>query len=130
MDLTVLLISAYLPLPILMFMILRSGAFGKGSIGTMFRLFFLGVAAAVPAFLMEAACLLVIKILMGLFPDDAFGGHLLLVRAIVRYFIAVALNRFPEERSCFIAGGIRAMAAKRLPRHCRIPATWHLPILH
>lgn len=91
MDLTVLLISAYLPLPILMFMILRSGAFGKGSIGTMLKLFFLGVAAAVPAFLMEAACLLVIKILMGLFPDDAFGGHLLLVRAIVRYFIAVAL---------------------------------------
>lgn len=91
MNLTVLLISAYLPLPILMFMILRSGAFGKGSIGTMFKLFFLGVAAAVPAFLMEAACLLVIRILLGLFPDDAFGGHFQLVCAIIRYFIAVAL---------------------------------------
>lgn len=91
MDLTVLLISAYLPLPIVMFMILRSGAFGKGSIGTMLKLFFLGVAAAVPAFLMEAACLLVIKILLGLFPDNAFGGNLLLVCAIVRYFAAVAL---------------------------------------
>ena len=91
MDLTVLLISAYLPLPIVVFMILRSRAFGKGSIGTMLKLFFLGVAAAVPAFLMEAACLLVIKILLGLFPDNAFGGNLLLVRAIVRYFIGVAL---------------------------------------
>lgn len=91
MDLTVLLIAAYLPLPIILFMILRSGAFGKGSIGTMLKLFFLGVAAAVPAFLMEAACLLVIKILLGLFPDDAFGGNLQLVCAIIRYFIAVAL---------------------------------------
>lgn len=91
MNLTVLLISAYLPLPILIFMILRSGAFGKGSIGTLLKLFFLGVAAAVPAFLMEAACLLVVRILLGLFPEDAFGGHLQLVCAIIRYFIAVAM---------------------------------------
>ncbi len=91
MNLTILLIAAYLPLPLLLFMILRSGSFGKGSIGTMLKLFFLGVAAAVPAFLMEAACLLVIKILLGLFPEGSFGGHLPVVGAILRYFIAVAL---------------------------------------
>ena len=44
MNLTILLIAAYLPLPLLLFMILRSGSFGKGSIGTMLKLFFLGVA--------------------------------------------------------------------------------------
>lgn len=91
MNLTVLLIAAYLPLPIILFMILRSGSFGKGSIGTMLKLFFFGVAAAVPAFLMEAGCLLVINILLGLFPDGAFGGNMPIVSAVLRYFIAAAL---------------------------------------
>ena len=73
MNLTVLLIAAFLPLPVLLFMILRSGSFGKGSIGTMLKLFFLGVASAVPAFLMEAGCLLVISVFLGLFPDCRQG---------------------------------------------------------
>ncbi|MBR7190382.1 MAG: PrsW family intramembrane metalloprotease, partial [Oscillospiraceae bacterium] len=91
MNLTVLLIAAFLPLPVLLFMILRSGSFGKGSIGTMLKLFFLGVASAVPAFLMEAGCLLVISVFLGLFPDDAFGGNLPVVSAVLRCFIAAAL---------------------------------------
>lgn len=91
MNLTILLIAAYLPLPLLLFVILRSGSFGKGSIGTMLKLFFLGVASAVPAFLMEAALLLVLRIVLGLFPADAFGGHMPVLAAILRAFIAVAL---------------------------------------
>ena len=91
MNLTVLLIAAFLPLPVMLFMILRSGSFGKGSIGAMLKLFFMGVASAVPAFLMEAGCLLVINVLLSLFPDNAFGGNLPIVSAVLRCFIAVAL---------------------------------------
>ena len=91
MNLTVLLIAAYLPLPFILFMILRSGSFGKGSVGTLLKLFFLGAAVAVPAFLMEASCLFVIKMILGIFPEGAFGGNLPLVSAILRSLIAVAL---------------------------------------
>lgn len=91
MNLTVLLIAAFLPLPVMLFMILRSGSFGKGSIGAMLKLFFMGVASAVPAFLMEAGCLLVINVLLSLFPDNAFGGNLPIVSAVLRCFIGVAL---------------------------------------
>ena len=58
MNLTVLLIAAYLPVLPVLFIILRSGSFGRGSAGTFLKLFFLGVAAAVPSFLMEAGAMI------------------------------------------------------------------------
>ena len=91
MNLTVLLIAAYLPLPLILFMILRSGSFGKGSVGTLLKLFFLGVLAAVPAFLMEAGGLLALEVLLRVIPESAFGGSRLLVSTILRYVLAVAL---------------------------------------
>ena len=91
MNLTVLLIAVYLPLPVVLFMILRSGSFGKGSIGTMMKLFFLGVLSAVPAFLMEAGGLFVMSVFMRLFPDQSFGGNLPVISALLRYLVVVAL---------------------------------------
>lgn len=91
MNLTILLIAAYLPLLLVIFMILRSGAFGKGSIGTLLKLFFFGAASAVLAFLMEAGCLFVINIILGLFSEDAFGGNLVIIDTILNALIASAL---------------------------------------
>ena len=91
MNLIVLLIAAYLPLPFILFLILRSGSFGRGSLGTLFKLFFLGVASAVPAFLMEAGALLAVSILLRLFPEDASGGMLPLVTVILKYVIVIAV---------------------------------------
>lgn len=85
MNLTVLLIAAYLPLPFILFMILRSGSFGKGSVGTLLKLFFLGAAVAVPAFLMEASCLFVIKLILGIFPEGALAE----IFRLCRLFFAV-----------------------------------------
>ena len=91
MNLIVLLIAAYLPLPFILFLILRSGSFGRGSLGTLFKLFFLGVASAVPAFLMEAGALLAVSILLRLFPEDASGGMLPLLTVILKYVIVIAV---------------------------------------
>ena len=52
MSPVILLIAAYLPILVVLFMVLRSGSFGKGSVGTLLKLFFLGAGAAVLAFLM------------------------------------------------------------------------------
>lgn len=91
MNTTVLLIAAFLPLPFVIFMILRSGSFGKGSLGALLKLFFLGLAAAVPAFLMEAGILLLIDLFLNMFGSEAAGGNLALIGAILRALIAVAL---------------------------------------
>lgn len=91
MNLIVLLIAAYLPLPFILFLILRSGSFGRGSLGTLFKLFFLGVASAVPAFLMEAGALLAVSILLRLFPEDASGGMLPLLTVVLKYVIVIAV---------------------------------------
>ena len=91
MNTTVLLIAAFLPLPFVIFMILRSGSFGKGSLGALLKLFFLGLAAAVPAFLMEAGILLLIDLFLNMFGSEAVGGNLALIGAILRALIAVAL---------------------------------------
>ena len=91
MKLIVLLIAAWLPLLPVLFILLRSGSFGKGSLGMLLRLFFLGVAAAVPAFLMEAGALIVVTILLRLFPDVEGGGGLLLLSVILRYMVVAAV---------------------------------------
>ena len=91
MNITVLLIAAFLPLPIVIFMILRSGSFGKGSLGALMKLFFLGLAAAVPAFLMELGILLLIDLFLNMFGAEAAGGDLAVIGAILRAVIAVAL---------------------------------------
>lgn len=91
MNLIVLLIAAWLPLLPVLFILLRSGSFGKGSLGMLLRLFFLGVAAAVPAFLMEAGALIVVTILLRLFPDVEGGGGLLLLSVILRYMVVAAV---------------------------------------
>lgn len=91
MNITVLLIAAFLPLPIVLFMILRSGSFGKGSLGALMKLFFLGLAAAVPAFLMEMGILLLIDLFLNMFGAEAAGGDLAVIGAILRAVIAVAL---------------------------------------
>ncbi len=91
MNTTVLLIAAFLPLPLVIFMILRSGSFGKGSLGALLKLFFLGLAAAVPAFLMEAGILLLIDLFINMFGSEAAGGNLALIGAVLRALIAVAL---------------------------------------
>ena len=91
MNLIVLLIAAYLPLPFILFLILRSGSFGRGSLGTLFKLFFLGVASAVPAFLMEAGALLAVSILLRLFPEDASGGMLPVLTVVLKYVIVIAV---------------------------------------
>lgn len=91
MNLTVLFIAAWLPLLLILFVLLRSGSFGKGSMGMLLKLFFLGVAASVPAFLMEAGALLVLNLLFGVFPESAFGGNRLLVCALMQCFLAAAL---------------------------------------
>lgn len=91
MNLIVLLIAAYLPLPFILFLILRSGSFGRGSLGTLFKLFFLGVASAVPAFLMEAGALLAVSILLRLFPEDASGGMLPVLTVVLKYVIVISV---------------------------------------
>lgn len=91
MNLTVLLIAAYLPLLPVLLLILRSRSFGRGSVGTFLKLFFLGAAAAVPAFLMEAGASLAVLILLEIFPENAFGGNLAMVSAFLRYLLAAAL---------------------------------------
>lgn len=88
MNRTVLMITAYLPLVPAMAVTLRSGAFGRGSIGMLFRLFFLGVLAAVPAFLMEAGGMLAASVALRVFDP---GPRLAAVRALLRYFLAAAL---------------------------------------
>lgn len=91
MNLIVLLIAAWLPLLPVLFILLRSGSFGKGSLGMLVRLFFLGVAAAVPAFLMEAGALIVVTILFRLFPDPEGGRGLLVLSVILRYMVVTAV---------------------------------------
>ena len=91
MNLTVLLIAVYLPLLPVLFLVIRSGAFGKGGFGTFLKLFFLGVAVAVPAFLMEAGGMMAATILLRILFPQAQGGGLLVVSAILRYVLAAAL---------------------------------------
>ena len=91
MSPVILLIAAYLPILVVLFMVLRSGSFGKGSVGTLLKLFFLGAGAAVLAFLMEAGCLLVLNIILGLFSENSFGGSFPVVSAVLQSLIAVAL---------------------------------------
>ena len=91
MNLAVLLIAAYLPLIPVMYLVIRSGAFGKGSVGTLIKLFFLGVAVAVPAFLMEAGLLLAVTVLLHLVRGSALSGGFLLFSCILRYVLATAL---------------------------------------
>lgn len=91
MNLAVLLIAAYLPLIPVMYLVIRSGAFGKGSVGTLIKLFFLGVAVAVPAFLMEAGLLLAVTVLLHLVRGGALSGGFLLFSCILRYVLATAL---------------------------------------
>ena len=91
MNLAILLIAAWVPLLPLLTILLRSGSFGRGSVGTLFKLFFLGVAAAVPAFLMEAGALFSLQVLLGVLPGTVFAGKTLLVFSILRYLLVVAL---------------------------------------
>lgn len=88
MNLTVLMITAFLPLIPMMAVTLRSGAFGRGSVGMLFRLFFLGVMAAVPAFLMEAGCMLAVSVAMRFF---AASVNFVQIRTVLRYVLAAAL---------------------------------------
>ncbi|MBR2728796.1 MAG: PrsW family intramembrane metalloprotease [Lachnospiraceae bacterium] len=87
----VLLIAAYLMLIPVLYLVIRSGAFGKGSGGTLLKLFFLGAAVAVPAFLMEAGLLLLVTVVLRLLRDGQFTGGFLLVSCILRYVLATAL---------------------------------------
>ncbi len=88
MNRTVLMITVFLPLIPMMAVTLRSGAFGRGSVGMLFRLFFLGVLAAVPAFLMEAGGMLAVSVVLRFFSTvENFAA----VRALLRYVLATAL---------------------------------------
>ena len=91
MNVAVLLIAAYLMLIPVLYLVIRSGAFGKGSGGTLLKLFFLGAAVAVPAFLMEAGLLLLVTVVLRLLRDGQFTGGFLLVSCILRYVLATAL---------------------------------------
>ena len=91
MNTTVLLIAAFLPLPFVIFMILRSGSFGKGSLGALLKLFFLGLAAAVPAFLMEAGGMLAVTVLMKVFLSGSREESLYLISAVLRYVLVAAV---------------------------------------
>ena len=91
MNVTVLMIAAYLPLIPILYLVIKSGAFGKGSIVTLLKLFFLGVAAAVPAFLMEAGVLLAVTVLLRIIQDGEYSGAFLLLSCILRYLLATAL---------------------------------------
>lgn len=91
MNISVLLIAAYLPLLPILFLILRSGSFGRGSAGTFLKLFFLGVAAAVPAFLMEAGGMLAVTVLMKVFLSGSREESLYLISAVLRYVLVAAV---------------------------------------
>ena len=91
MNVAVLLIAAYLMLIPVLYLVIRSGAFGKGSGGTLLKLFFLGAAVAVPAFLMEAGLLLLVTVVLRLLRDGQLTGGFLLVSCILRYVLATAL---------------------------------------
>ena len=91
MNLTIILIAAYLPLFPLLFLILRSRSFGKGSRRIFFKLLFLGLLAAVPAFLMAAGGLGAAAVIFRLFPENAEGKQAALFSVLLRYVLAGAL---------------------------------------
>ena len=91
MNLTIILIAAYLPLFPLLYLILRSRSFGKGSRRIFFKLLFLGVLAAVPAFLMAVGGLSAAAVIFRLFPEDAAGKDTVLISVLLRYVLAGAL---------------------------------------
>ena len=91
MDLTVLLIAAYLPVLPVLFIILRSGSFGRGSAGTFLKLFFLGVAAAVPSFLMEAGAMIALTVLLRVFFSNAQEQSFHMISSILRYVLVAAV---------------------------------------
>lgn len=91
MNSTVLLIAAYLPIFPILFIILRSGSFGRGSAGTFLKLFFYGVAAAVPSFLMEAGGMLAVTILLRIFLSNAAPESFLIISSVLRYGLVAAV---------------------------------------
>lgn len=91
MNLTIILIAAFLPLFPLLFLILRSRSFGKGSRRIFFKLLFLGILAAVPAFLMAVGGLGAAAVIFRLFPEDAAGNEGVLISVLMRYVLAGAL---------------------------------------
>lgn len=91
MNLTVLLISAFLPLPVILFAALRSGAFGRGSIGMLLRLLFLGAASAVPAFLMEAGGLLLAAAIQRILFATSSGGAQAVAMGFLRHVLVIGL---------------------------------------
>lgn len=91
MNLTIILIAAFLPLFPLLFLILRSRSFGKGSRRIFFKLLFLGILAAVPAFLMSVGGLGAAAVIFRLFPEDAAGNEGVLISVLMRYVLAGAL---------------------------------------
>ncbi len=91
MNLTIILIAAYLPLFPLLFLILRSRSFGKGSRRIFFKLLFLGLLAAVPAFLMAAGGLGAAAVIFRLFPENAEGRQAAMFSVLLRYVLAGAL---------------------------------------
>ena len=91
MNLTIILIAAYLPLFPLLFLILRSRSFGKGSRRIFFKLLFLGLLAAVPAFLMAAGGMGAAAVIFRLFPENAEGKQAALFSVLLRYVLAGAL---------------------------------------
>ncbi|MDO5132600.1 MAG: PrsW family glutamic-type intramembrane protease [Eubacteriales bacterium] len=88
MNLIVLFITAYLLLIPILLVPIRSGAFGRGSVGVLLKLLFLGMAAAVPAFLMEAGGALASSVLLRLFQSER---RRMLVSLLLRYVLSTAL---------------------------------------
>ena len=123
MNLTVLLIAAYLPVLPVLFIILRSGSFGRGSAGTFLKLFFLGVAAAVPSFLMEAGAMIALTVLLRVFLSGAQEQSFHMISSILRYVLVAAVieeawKHFVLRKSTWtqmtmdtVADGIAASAA-------------------
>ena len=123
MNLTVLLIAAYLPVLPVLFIILRSGSFGRGSAGTFLKLFFLGVAAAVPSFLMEAGAMIALTVLLRVFFSNAREHSFHLISSILRYVLVAAVieeawKHFVLRKSTWtqmtmetVADGVAASAA-------------------
>lgn len=135
MNRTVLMITAFLPLIPMMAVTLRSGAFGRGSVGMLFRLFFLGVISAVPAFLMEAGCMLAVSVAMRIFPA---AGNFVQIRTLLRYVLAAALieegwKHFVLRSSTWdkmimetVADGIAASAVVGIGFSAVIYAAWQV----
>lgn len=123
MNLTVLLIAAYLPVLPVLFIILRSGSFGRGSAGTFLKLFFLGVAAAVPSFLMEAGAMIALTVLLRVFLSNAQEQSFHMISSILRYVLVAAVieeawKHFVLRKSTWtqmtmdtVADGVAASAA-------------------